>query len=189
MTFLTNIPFSGESLGQSRPQVQTNFQVLQNTISVDHIAMNSAGAGKHNKSTYVEQGSDPTTAANEIAVYSKLFGSVPGLYQRQQSNGTVTPLVTFVKSDTVTIAGNAQTQYSITIGGVAFKWGIATNCPNNTTVPYATAFTSGTQSVQLTIVDPNATSILLNVSSTPIASSFSVKTSANISFYYLAIGD
>lgn len=192
MTFTANIPSTGQSLGQTKNLISGNFTNYFNTVSQDHVAPNGAGGyaqGKHVKSTYVVQGSDPSTLANEMAVYSKLFNSIPTLFQRQQSSGAVVPLVSIVSSDSVTIAGTPQTQYNLIVGGMYLKWGFAFNCPDNTVVNYATAFPTATQSVFLEITDPNATSTRLNVKSSPTASSFTIRTSANISFYYFAIGN
>lgn len=51
MTFYPGIPFDGESLGQSKLEVRSNFATLRSTISnavqPNHIDVNSANPGKH----------------------------------------------------------------------------------------------------------------------------------------------
>ena len=59
MTFTPNIPADGQSLGSSKTQIRGNFTNYNNVISQDHVAPNSSGQGKHNKSTYVVQASNP----------------------------------------------------------------------------------------------------------------------------------
>lgn len=194
MSYLTNIPFTGETLGQSRTQVQGNFSIINTGIGVDHIDLQTSGSGKHNKSTYVVQTSptDPVTGANEVAVYSKLNGSGdPNLYQRLQNSGAIIPFTPLLTTSNIMIDGTAFNQYSITIGGARFTWGSATRpagFATNTTVPFAIAFTGAPSSIQLTVEDPNVAVVLLNVATAPISSAFSIKNNAAISFTYLAIG-
>ena len=46
----------------------------------------------HNKVTFVQQGSDPTTGVSETALYAKASGGQPELFIRRQSNGAVQQL-------------------------------------------------------------------------------------------------
>lgn len=52
MSYNPNIPATGQTLGGSRPGIQTNFSTLQTTIDQDHVDMNSAGPGKHKQVTF-----------------------------------------------------------------------------------------------------------------------------------------
>lgn len=71
MTF-TLVPNSGQSLGQTRIPINTNFSVIQTAQDVNHVALNSVGAGKHKFLQMPNQGTPPTTAANESGIFAYL---------------------------------------------------------------------------------------------------------------------
>jgi hypothetical protein len=200
MTFTPGIPASGQSLGASRTQVLNNFSNYYNVVSQDHIAPNLVGEGKHNKSTYPIHvpTTDPTTAANEVAVYCKLLGAVPALFMRPENNGTPINCTPFLTTSNILIGGNPFLQYSLTLGAARVTWGSATQAggfPSGTVVPFAIPFTGAPQSIQLTIESPSpAARRFAQVLSTPNNNNFTLTTSdlngvaTNVSFTYLAFG-
>jgi len=95
MTFNPNIPQASDLISQSQAQILTNFGQVNTIFDIDHVTFNNATAanrGKHDKSTYVEQASDPVTSTNEVAVYSKDTGTQPDLFYRPESAGTAVRL-------------------------------------------------------------------------------------------------
>jgi hypothetical protein len=72
---LINVPLAGESLGQTRVPIQTNFITIGTAFAIDHVDYNTAGQGKHNKVTLPVQAVDPVLVANDIAIYSKVNGA------------------------------------------------------------------------------------------------------------------
>ncbi len=52
MTFTSNIPQSGQSLGQTRDSVRNNFGNYNTVVSVDHVAPNASGQGQHKQVTF-----------------------------------------------------------------------------------------------------------------------------------------
>jgi hypothetical protein len=135
MSYQPNIPQSNQLLSLSQLDLLTNFQQL-NTIfgNVDHVAYYPAtsNSGKHNKSTYVQQASDPSTAAAEGAVYTKSIGGNPTLVYRNQSNGSIVPLLPIVTST------------SLNIGGLIFQWATVPltlpSSANSGTISFSTPF-------------------------------------------------
>lgn len=119
MTFTPNIPATGQSLGSSRTQVLNNFTNYFNTVSQDHVAPNATGQGKHNKSTYPDQASDPVTIVNEIAAYGKSISGVSQLFLRPESAGNT---IQMTRLDTGALSANSG--YSFLPGGVIIQWGI-----------------------------------------------------------------
>lgn len=192
MTFTSGIPQSGQSLGQTRDPIRNNFTNYFNTMSVDHVAPNSTGAGKHNQSTYTSQASDPATLNTEVDVYSKTVSGVVQLFQRLASSGAVIPFTPFFTTSTVVVNAVNVTQYTLNFAGIQFAFGSCRavgGFPTSSVVPFGVAFNVANQpSVLLTIEDPNATSKTLNVASTPSNTSFTIKCSANVSFSYIAFG-
>lgn len=72
MTFTSNIPSQGQTLGQTRDAIQDNFTNYNNTISQDHIPPNSpvpfsAGQGKHNQLTMPAYLANPTTGLPPVS--------------------------------------------------------------------------------------------------------------------------
>jgi|SRR5208337_377759 len=94
MTFTTNIPVSGQTLGGSRPLVNGNFTSLYNTIAVNHVPPNGSmgiGQGKH---TFVEmpvQAVTPTTLVNEGGLYTQTLAGTSAslLYYQRDANTSV----------------------------------------------------------------------------------------------------
>jgi hypothetical protein len=77
MTFTSNIPFSGQSLGSSRTQVQGNFTNYFNLVSIDHVAPNAPGQGQHKEITFNTFGNSAnfTQTGNQSYLYS--FNATP----------------------------------------------------------------------------------------------------------------
>lgn len=88
MTY-TLLPNSGQSLGQTRADIRTNFSLIQTAQDTNHVALGLASQGKHKFLQMPEQGSAPATAANEAGFYSKV-GTLPAesnLFFRGESSG------------------------------------------------------------------------------------------------------
>jgi hypothetical protein len=97
MSFTPDMPFSGQSLGNSRLQVLNNFKNYYDTIALNHVAPNTSGQGKH---TFVEmpvQGSTPSTLAGEGGLFTKALSSDPTksilYYQRDANVATNQPVL------------------------------------------------------------------------------------------------
>jgi len=68
MSYTPNVPQIGQSLDGTRDLIRGNFQVINTTQSVNHVAFNDTGAGKH-KFLQLPVGSVPTTAVDEMGIY------------------------------------------------------------------------------------------------------------------------
>lgn len=126
MTFNPNIPGANDLISQSQSEIQTNFAQSNTIFDIDHVTFDdatSADRGKHRKSTYIEV-ADPTTVANEMAMYAKAVSGATRLFLRQENNGTI---FQFSGPDP-TAAATGQTFLP---GGIILKWG--TTSANGTT--------------------------------------------------------
>lgn len=87
MTYTTGIPTTGQSLGNSRPQVQNNFTYINTTLKVNHF-FNEGNAGKHRYIQIPELGLTPTppTAINEGLLYVKEAQTIANLFWRQENS-------------------------------------------------------------------------------------------------------
>lgn len=186
MSFNPGIPQSSDIPAQSQAQLLTNFQQTNSVFGINHVEFNNAtvaNRGKHKYVSMIEQGSDPATAANEVALYSKDVSAVSQLFLRREASGAVIQM----SGQNPTVAQSGSTFLP---GGVVMKWGFTGVINDNDVVTFASAFPTNCWNVQLTIIDPNATARILNVKTASLnTTSFAVKTNGAISCFYMAIGN
>lgn len=192
MTFNANIPASTDLISQSQSQIQTNFSQSNTAFGVDHTAFDVvSNQGKHKKSTYVEQGSDPATLANELDVYTKDLGGVTTLYLRKESNGTVVQM----SGQDPTIASSGSTFLP---GGIIIKWGIVSAASANP-ISFASAFPTNCWSVVAQPINSGAATVandyvyIYNVTTSGFSAT-GVQRVAKVgntgfNYYYIAIGN
>ena len=113
MAFNPNIPQPTDSLSQSQQDILANFQAIAPLFN----------QGIQDFVVLPVQGSAPTTAASEVALYSKSVSGTPQLFMRQQSNGTEFDFTSALK----TTNGWARLP-----SGLLIKWGVATIASRNT---------------------------------------------------------
>lgn len=189
MSYNPNIPQPSDIPSQSQAQFLVNFQQLNTIFDVDHVPYNDADTadrGKHDKSTYVEQGSDPTTAANELALYSKDDGSGnTRLFLRQESAGTVIQ----ISGANPSASANGTTFLP---GGLILKWGTKANPINNDVISFSPAFPNNLFSVSITPLRANTDRRSMYIKTGAAnTTSFTVLTDSSSfdSLYYVAIGN
>lgn len=141
--YTPNIPAASDRPSQSQAQILSNFQTLNSTYGVDHYDFTTAttNQGKHQKVTFPAQAADPTTIANELALFTKFVGSDLRLFVREQNNGASLPLFSSAES-TIT-----PPNFVLTIPGGITIQGVRYTTPNpqssgNVTINYPTAFTN-----------------------------------------------
>ena len=185
MTFNAAIPQSTDLISQSQAQILTNFSQSNTAFGIDHTAFDVvSNQGKHKKSTYVEQGSDPATLANEMAVYSKDLSAVTTLYLRKESNGTVIQMSGVDPID-------AASGCTFLPGGFLIQWGTYTLAAPNSTTPVAFA-TSFSTVYSLTITGNNTLNSSLPAYSGLSLSGFNGNRASplagTVTYTYMAIG-
>ncbi len=84
-----NIPLVTDKILQSARQIKANFRAINQSFNANHVPLTSSDdlSGKHNALIFTVA-SDPTTTANETALYTKLVSSVPQLFFRPNSDQT-----------------------------------------------------------------------------------------------------
>lgn len=128
MSYTTGIPIPGQSLGNSRPQVNGNFDYINTAFAINHVAFNASGVGKHKFLQMPEQVSAPVTLSSEGALYTKESLSITNLFWRQESNGTEIQMTNVAPT-------NANIGASFLPGGLVIQWGFVTL--SNTSSPTA----------------------------------------------------
>lgn len=140
--YTPNIPAASDRPSQSQAQILSNFQTLNSTYGVDHYDFTTAttNQGKHQKVTFPAQAGDPTTIANELALYAKNVGGDLGLYVREASNGQISQLFSSISS---TIAAP---NFVVLLDGLKLVGTTDTvpafSPPGNFTVTYTAPFTT-----------------------------------------------
>lgn len=200
MAYLPNIPAANDVISQSQADIQGNFQAINTFVNVNHVDFASADAGKHKFIQFPGQGSNPATAAGEVAVYCRTstVTAVPELFYRRASNGTVIEASASILSTTPAPANNSA-GWTWLPSGLLLKWGNGTaNGSATVAFPVAANIPVFTQvvSVQITnyaagAVDTDTFTRLVsfnNLGVTVYGSARSTTGAVATTFQYLAIG-
>ena len=138
-------PASGDLVfgtNNTRKDIQENFSAIDTAWDINHIGIGDSGQGKHNYVSLPEQGSAPTTAAAELALFTQdptVTTDGAELYFRRESNGTVYPMTESNK-----IAG-ADTPLSVgwtmLPSGILIKWGTIDTAGGDAGITFPTGTT------------------------------------------------
>lgn len=207
MPYNPNIPGATDLLSTSQPQIQGNFQILQNIFDINHVDYNAGGdAGKH---IYVElpiAGGNPIPPiafpAAEIAVYAATNATTTKneLYVNKTNQATVVqvPMTASILS-TNSNPGLNVTGWTYLPSGILLKWGNGT-ANGNTAFTFPVAATipvfTNVMSMQLCTAYGNAADgngfvrlgNFSNVGFNAYGSQRTAVVNAATGFQYLAIG-
>lgn len=118
MAYNQNIPQASDQQNNSQTDLLNNFLAIKVLVDINHVTFDdpSGDQGKHKWVSMPEQGSDPATTANEVAVYAKNspLTSQSELFMRNESNGTVNDM---------TAALQNAIGWSFLPSGILLKWG------------------------------------------------------------------
>jgi len=205
----TQVPKSGQTLGQTRDQIRNNIQALNASLENNHIALdNGADTGKHK---YVQMPiRSPQNNAGEGTLYTSTVGGETQLnyitdgqglnYQLTRTiNGSYTRFST--NTAYVSIPPNPNTVsggWTFLPGGMLLQYGLVNieNSPGTTKVTYPVAFPSGTDpyTIQVTAVVTSSTSgdqtaSVRSTSGNGVSFQIGSTSSGNVTqFYWMAIG-
>ena len=157
MSFTANVPVSGQTLGNSRPIINSNFTVLQSTWDKNHQDFNLSNAGAHTHADLLAQSADPNPATTLISHYSKsVSGITEWFMQREAAGMTPGPVFQMSSGNPMQGAGSPTSNFGQTFlpGGFQMKWGLTAGAGGSQVVTYTgaglTAFPSMTVNVQIT---------------------------------------
>lgn len=141
--YTTGIPAASDRPSGSQAQILNNFNTLETIYNVNHYPWTDASTdqGKHKQVTLPAQAADPTTIANELALFTKFVGPDLRLFIREENNGASLPL--FSSAESSITAPN----FVLTIPGGIIIQGVRYTTPNpftsgNVTINYPTAFSN-----------------------------------------------
>jgi hypothetical protein len=187
-----NIPLATDKPSVSQGDIETNFQVIDEAWSIDHVPLeNDTNQGFSNKTSFIAQASDPTPAAGIGALYVKTIAA-PG----DES-------LFYVNNDgpVIRVTGptlDAKPVYAMIPGGILLQWGTTTFVVSNlgiiispaggvVTLPYS--YTANAYNVQLTSTNSNFLAGLVSTNKTSFTVDFlNVTTAGSYNVVWLAIG-
>lgn len=208
MTF-TLLPNSGQSLGQTRNSVKTNFTVLQTAIDQNHYDMNVANAGKHLVLQMPAAGLPVPTGGlvvGDANIYSKSSSAASQIFFSPDNSSNEYQLTRAITASFSSFgvnsaygappAGFTQTGgWTFLPGGLLMQYGFygKAGSLNSGTVQFPVTWTTGAYTIQTTVYRAsagNAVSVLIDSGTPPTTSSFKYVSnfSANDFFYWTAIG-
>jgi hypothetical protein len=190
MAYTSNIPQATDRPNNSQSQILANFTAINTVNSVNHVVFNDADQGKHKFVTMPEQAADPTTAVNEVAIFSQesALTSVAELAIRKENNGDVVEF---------TSAGKADPGWAILPSGILIKWGsgtasgVAQDVNYNSAVPFGAVYSvtvtprhsGGTNDRHIVVYSSSLAKF--QVTCTLLTN---LSTAATTAFYYFAVG-
>lgn len=103
------VPQGIQQINNTQSPIEINFQSIADYVEVNHAGFNLALEGRHTFVSYVQQSADPSTSANEMALYSKYVSGDTNLmemFYRYPSNGSVVQLTGFTNYSDGTNGGS-----------------------------------------------------------------------------------
>jgi len=91
MTYTPNVPTSGQTLGNSRPIINSNFMLISEDFGVNHVNFGLANAGCHIHADLLAQASDPNPLTTIVSHYSKQIGGITEWYFQREGTAGPTP--------------------------------------------------------------------------------------------------
>ncbi len=169
MSFSPNIPMVGDFLSISQKQMIANFQAINAALFTDHVGLTAVdNVGQHNALTLRPQGSDPTTGADQCALYNKLVSTVPQLFFR--SNSDATPIqMSNSNLNTIQTGATGASQSSFIAGPFTVYCGFIAGATNGQVVVLSPSSVLKTVSLTTWLAGTATTPDLPNLASTATA--------------------
>jgi len=192
-SFNQNIPLVTDKILKSQKQLKANFQAINNSYSVNHIAYNQdlLLSGMHSLLTLRPQTGDPVTSATQIALYNKkvLYGAqnLPNLfYAPSSSQSPIQMTYPSIKAD------ESNTQYTFMAGPFIIYGGLIKGPISQGQLVTLTPGTTLLH-VDLTMTNsivPGAPSMAIptNITGTSFNISFAASGVSSFDAFYFAIG-
>lgn len=180
MSYTPNVPVSGQSLGASRPIINTNFSVIQTGFDVNHQDFNDSNPGTHKKVDLLSQSANPNPATGIVTHYSKAVSGVTEWFFQRENSGSVIQM----SSGTPTAASPGITFLP---GGILMQWGSSSTFGSSISFP--TPFPNNLFSIHTTGLGLTAFSVDLTAASRTAFTAVASAVIVGQSFYWVAIGN
>ncbi len=182
-TFTRDRPAGSQTPAEQRPTLTINNNSTDSILGIDLYGFNNNNGGYHQKSTYVNQLSDPGSAASQLVEYSKsvTYANAAGTFSELflQRDAVSTPIQMTTGPGNPSVAENGQCYLP---GGMIMKWGVRPTGAGST-VTYPTPFPNTTLNVTATSYGSSAA---VGITGALNRNNFSF--SGNDQFFWKAIG-
>lgn len=202
MSYTPNVPLIGQSLGASRPIINSNFQYVNTWANVNHY-FNVTNGGRHKFVEMPSLGAVPSPlTSNETTIYAKQgTSSSSQLYSTNGTSGNEYPITAMSTGNfakfAIADAANNYWGWSFIAGNLVINWGYITLLKQGmaTPVTFARSFSANPFSITLGYAtdegnSPGSNSCFVKQGSES-ATGFSIvqsSSSSSRSAYWLAIG-
>lgn len=150
MTYQPNVPLSGNSLGQTRPIINTNFVDIDLAFRANHVPMTTNNTGYHTHVDMTAQAANPNPIATLVSHYSKqVAGITEWFFQREAPGSQV------IQMSRLTPVPLSQ-GFTFLPGGLLLQWG-SFSVPFVNPITFPVPFTGVPFSVQVTSNNINGT--------------------------------
>lgn len=204
MTYTTDIPISGDTLGGTRDRVRTNFQLIDSINSINHVAYGSLGQGKHKFLQMPEVTASgagvPTTLANEGGLYVDV-GANPAesnLFFRGESDGFQYQLTKVIQASNARFGVNIVAYvadnnggWTFLPGGLLLQYGRRTTPGSSGTITFPVPFPSGVAPFSIQISNERTSARSCSINSAGISAtgfSYFLDTGGSVAVNWIAIG-
>lgn len=195
-SYNSSIPLATDAMLKSQVQIRANFQSINAVFSRNHVHLNNVpNQGKHNILSLRKQAADPTTGADQIALYTKLVGGIAQIFFRPENNQAVIqltyPSILGVTPITTNPDVYAATQQTFVAGPFVVYGGLITGATNGQLVTLLPASTLIYVGLTIANASPLASGNLTAAATNMLANSFNIafqQSQGPQSVYYLALG-
>jgi hypothetical protein len=202
MTYTTNIPVSGDTLGGTRDRIRTNFQEIANVMAENHVAFNDADEGKHKFLQMPVQAAAPATGASEAAFYVKDDGGgVAQFFVKGEQTGSEYQITSIASGADAQIAefgtntnysGSLNGGWSFLPGGLLIQYGLTGSYSGDSTptIAFPKAFSEVPYSIQATMLRNVSNVDVVYIRQAPTTTNFQLRINqiGSSKIYWIAIG-
>src|ERR1700677_3906956 len=151
MTYTPNVPTSGQTLGNSRPIINSIFMFISEDFGVNHVNFGLANAGCHIHADLLAQASDPNPLTTIVSHYSKQIGGITEWYFQREGTAGPTPGPVIQMSTINGIPLAASNGQTFLPGGLVMKFGNFGFSGGGRAVAFNTPFLNNVFSLVVTV--------------------------------------
>lgn len=197
MSYTANTPQSGQTLGFTRPVINSNFQTINTAFAVNHIAFNISGAGKHKFVEMPNQSVIPSPLASaEGTIYCKSSG-IAQLFFTPGISGNEYQLTRAINAGfsefgtNTAYAANHTGGWTFLPGGMLLQYGLRSSPGASGAISFPTTFTNNPYSITVSLYRASGDHNVLVSSATPPTTTgfnYICDTGGSIGVFWTAIG-
>lgn len=168
--YTDNIPAGGNDPSADRPLMTENFNSIDGLIGEDHVTFNNDNGGFHNQirmPTMISMPSPSIRISNSTTQYSKVINGGSNLFMTNGQSVNEYQLTRVDNTNFPTFAQNPG--WTFLPGGLIFQYGMGTSSTTipttnaNAVITYPFPYTTGTYSVNCTILTTTNNRIFVQV--------------------------